>query len=79
MQNDQIARFWDKYIIKLIHYNVPDKSRRWYVKPVEDYIKAHPDLPLKQHTEQNPTKYLNDLGRNEHLQTWQFKQAIDAL
>jgi len=79
MQNDQIARFWDKYIIKLIHYNVPDKSRRWYVKHAEDYIKAHPDLPLKQHTEQNPTKYLDDLGRNEHLQAWQFKQAIDAL
>jgi len=79
MQNDQIVRFWDKYIIKLMHYNVPDKSRRWYVKHVEDYIKAHPNLPLKQHTEQCPTQYLNDLGRNEHLQTWQFKQAIDAL
>jgi len=60
-------------------YNVPDKSRRWYLKYVEDYIKAHPGRPLKQHTEQYPTKYLNDLGGNEHLQTWQFKQAIDAI
>lgn len=32
MQDDQIAHFWDKYIIKLIHYNVPEKSRRCYVK-----------------------------------------------
>ena len=79
MQHDQIARFWDKYIIKLIHYNVPERSRRWYVKHAEDYIKAHSDLPLKQHTELNLTNYLNDLGRKEHLKSWQFKQAIDAL
>jgi len=62
MQHDQIARFWDKYIIKLIHYNVPERSRRWYVKHAEDYIKAHSDLPLKQHTELNLTNYLNTLN-----------------
>ncbi|MBL1260432.1 MAG: hypothetical protein COB33_007875 [Thiotrichaceae bacterium] len=50
IQNDQIVRFWDKYIIKLMHYNVPEQYRRWYVKHVEDYILAHPNPPLKQHT-----------------------------
>jgi len=24
------------------------KARRWYVKRVEDYINAHPDIPLEQ-------------------------------
>lgn len=79
MQADQIARFWDKYIRKLMHYNVPDKARCWYVTRIEEYIKAHPDLPLKRHSKENLTEYLNDLGRNNHLRAWQFKQAIDAL
>jgi len=79
MQRDKISRFWDKYIIKLMHYNVPEQYRRWYVKRVEAYIKAHPELPLKHHTEEILTKYLNDLGRNERFQVWQFKQSIEAL
>jgi len=79
MQRDKISRFWDKYIIKLMDYNVSEQYRRWYVKRVEAYIKAHPELPLKHHTEEILTKYLNDLGRNERLQVWQFKQSIEAL
>ncbi|MCF6260715.1 MAG: hypothetical protein L3J98_11250 [Gammaproteobacteria bacterium] len=79
MQGDNVSRFWDKYIIELTSCNVPEKARRWYVKRVEDYINAHPGIPLKQHTKENLTKYLDDLGRNKYLEDWQFKQAVDAL
>lgn len=79
MQKEKVSRFWDNFVKKTKRYNVPSKSTRWYVKHVESYIKAHPQLRLALHTEQNLTRYLEDLGRTGHLNDWQFKQAVDAL
>ena len=50
MESDSIERFWDKFIAKTTSYNVPSKSTRWYVKRVEEYIKAHSELRLAQHS-----------------------------
>ncbi|NOX42465.1 MAG: integron integrase, partial [Gammaproteobacteria bacterium] len=72
-------QFWEKYIEKTKLYKIAPGSIRWYVKRAEDYIKAHPDLPLAQHSDENVKKYLNGLGRNSRLSDWQFKQAVDAL
>lgn len=79
METDSIARFWDKYIYKTISYNVPRKFMRWYVKRAEDYIKAHPSVQLAQHSPKHVESYLRDLGRNQRLSDWQFKQAVEAL
>jgi len=59
--------------------SVPEKSRCWYVKHAEDYIKSHSNIRLAQHSESTVTEYLEKLGRNTRLTDWQFKQAVDAL
>ena len=71
--------FWEKYIEKLNENSIPTKSKRWYVKRVEDYIKAHCNIRLAQHSESTVKKYLEKLGRNYRLTDWQFKQAVEAL
>jgi integron integrase len=79
MESDSIERFWDKYIEKTKRYEVPPKSVRWYVKRAEEYIKAHSELRLAQHSASHVESYLQDLGRNCRVTDWQFKQAVDAL
>jgi integron integrase len=79
MESDSIERFWDKYIVKTKSYNVPPKSTRWYVKRAEEYIKAHAELRLSQHSPTHVETFLQDLGRNQRLSDWQFKQTVEAL
>ncbi len=67
---DVTDQFWEKYIEKTKCYNVAARSIRWYVRRAEDYIKAHPDLPLPQHLPDNVDNYLKDLGRNSRLADW---------
>ena len=79
MDAEVIDRFWEKYINKTKLYRVPEKSIRWYVKRVEEFIKAHPDEQLAQHSDKTVDAYLNKLARNPRLEDWQFKQVIGAL
>ncbi len=79
MENDTIARFWGRYIENAIRYKVPEDSCRWYVKRVEDYIKAYPDLRLSLHSPLEVENYLKDLGRHGRFSDWQFRQAVEAI
>ena len=79
MAKDTIEEFWNKYIKTTQLHKVPPKSQRWYVKRVEDYLKANPSVRLSQHSSSTLEKYLENLGRNIRLTDWQFKQAVDAL
>lgn len=79
METGAVERFWENYINKAKSYRVPEKSIRWYVKRVEEFIQAHPSLQLSQHTEKSLETYFNQLSRNTKLADWQFKQAVEAL
>lgn len=79
MESDSIERFWDKYINKTKSYNVPPNSKRWYVKRAEEYIKANSELRLTKHSPSHVENYLQDLGRNQRISDWQFRQAVEAL
>jgi hypothetical protein len=79
MESDTVVRFWDRYIKNTIAYKVPETSCRWYVKRVEDYIRAYPDLRLNAHSALEVEKYLNDLGRQSQFTVWQFRQAVEAI
>lgn len=77
--DDAASRFWDKYILKTGAYNVPEGARRWYVKHVEDFIKAQSGRRLITLTADDIEHYLKKKGRNENLADWQFRQIVDAL
>ncbi|MEJ2180678.1 MAG: integron integrase [Gammaproteobacteria bacterium] len=79
MDRELAEGFWEKFIEKTKRYNVPDKSVRWYVKRIEEYIKAHPDSRLDKHSHDTLKTYLENHGRNTRLADWQFKQIVHAL
>ena len=77
--DDSASRFWDKYILKTTAYNVPEGARRWYVRHVEDFIKAQSGRRLMTLTAGDIENYLKKKGRSETLADWQFRQVVDAL
>jgi integron integrase len=74
-----VQRFWHNYFSVLEKSSVPARSRPWYRKHVEGYIRAYEGRRLSAHTAQNVDSYLNAKGRLPQLQEWQFRQIADAL
>jgi len=76
---DAVARFFDNYLICLDKASVPEKQRRWTIKRVEGFIKAHSGRKIKSLTGLEVSRYLEMLGRRNRLSGWQFAQCIDAI
>lgn len=76
---DSIARFWDKYILKITEQNVPEGARRWYVRHVETFIHSRSGRRLAATTQEDVEAYIEGIGRNENMVAWQFNQVVDAL
>lgn len=74
-----VKRFWDRYINQLATRRIKPEQHRWYVKHVENYIKAHDGRKLQENTQADVTQYLLELGRRPGIKEWQFRQAIDAI
>jgi len=77
--DDQISRFWDKYVEKTIAYGVKESSVKWYVRYVEQYIAANKLKRLALNDADDIRSFLADIGRRGHLKDWQFQQLINAL
>ncbi len=76
---DSVSRFWDKYISKTMSYKVPEGARKWYVKHVEEFIKARNGERLATVTVADLEAYLEVIGRKRHIVDWKFRQVVDAL
>ncbi|MFV2061187.1 MAG: integron integrase [Gammaproteobacteria bacterium] len=79
MNEQSVARFWEKYIEKTKRYGVKKGVERWYVKHAEDYIKAHRGVKLIEHLAQNVEQYLKVKGRSKWLLDWQFQQVVTSI
>lgn len=79
MNQDSITRFWDNFVEKTKTYGLKPATVRWHVKRAEEYIKAHPERRLADHTVQEMTAYLQEKGRNNQLKDWQFAQVVRSL
>ncbi len=78
-KTDKIERFWDRFI-DIVHKNgVKKPSDRWYVTRAEEYIAAHSDKRLQNHTRDDVESWLAVLGRKNSLNSWQFRQAVHAM
>lgn len=73
------SRFFDNYLICLRKASVPEKARRWYVKRVEEFIKAQNGRKIKTLTGPDLAQYFEMIGRENRLSGWQFRQCIDAI
>lgn len=73
------ARFFDNYLKCLTNASVPEKQRRWYVKRIEEFIRAQNGRKIKGLSTDDITRYLETIGRENRLSGWQFRQCIDAI
>ena len=77
--SDANARFFDNYLFHLHKASVADKQRRWYVKRVEEFIKAQNGVKIKSLSSADIELYFETIGRQNRLSGWQFYQCIAAI
>ncbi len=77
--DDSESRFFHNYILCLNRASIPEKAKRWYVKRIEQFIKAHEDRKLRSLSNEDITHYFENIGRQSNLHGWQFYQCIDAV
>ena len=71
--------FWDRYAANLQAKKVKPTAIRWYVIRAEQYLQAVPHKQLTEHTPQDVTDYLENLGRIGRMAAWQYRQTVDAI
>jgi site-specific recombinase XerD len=76
---DATTRFFDNYLNCLMNAAIPEKQRRWYVKRVEEFIKAQNGQKIKRLTGTDVNRYFEVIGRKSHLTGWQYQQCISAI
>lgn len=76
---DPTSKFFDNYLKCLVQASIPEKQRRWYVKRLEEFIKAHNGDKIKDLDCSEITHYFETIGRQKRLAGWQFYQCIDAI
>lgn len=60
---DSASRFFDNYLSCLIKASIPEKQRRWYVKRLEDFIKAQNGHKIKHLSASDIHQYFEMIGR----------------
>lgn len=75
----QIKKFWNHYISHLNKRNIKQSAQRWYVFYAEQYIKFNSTTKLKFHTAEILNQYFSEIGRNNNMTDWQYKQCIEAI
>jgi integron integrase len=77
--NEKIKAFWLRYSRILSSRGIKPPFIGWYVIRAQQYVSAHSKVRLHEQTPQMLDDWFTELGRNFDLQTWQFKQAVQAL
>jgi integron integrase len=75
----RITKFWLNYTELLKRFRIPQKSIPWYRRHVEAFLDDHPDVRLRSHTAKSITVWLERIGRDPHINAWQYRQKVDAL
>lgn len=76
---DTASRFFDHYLRCLEQASVPERQRRWYVRHVENFIKAQNGRKIKHLAARDLQHYFEARGRDPQLQGWQFAQCVQSL
>jgi hypothetical protein len=63
--------FWDRYAASLRAKEVKPTAVRWYVIRAEHSLQAVSQKRLTEHTPQDVTDYLEELGRIGSMAAWQ--------
>ncbi|MES9925250.1 MAG: integron integrase [Candidatus Thiodiazotropha endolucinida] len=75
----RIEIFWSRYSDVLKLFRIPERSVPWYRRHIEFFIADHPNTRLKEHSIATVDAWLSSLGRNPHVNEWQFRRKVDSL
>ena len=78
-REDGSPSHWDRYLEVLARRGVSEKMRPWYVRRVEDFLKALHPVSLSRVTAEEVAGYLREVSAQAQLTDWQFRQLVDAL
>jgi len=70
---------WQRYVDLLQQKGISQKYRPYYVRHVERLLAAFPSRRLSSLTGADITAYLQQCAAKPRLQTWQFRQIVDAV
>jgi hypothetical protein len=76
---DPFERFWDQFVDRALKIGSRGSALPWMVRRAEAYLQAFPGKRLSQHTREDVHSYLEQVGRLDRIQGWQFVQIVDAL
>lgn len=79
LRQQQIARFWRRYIRELRLHQVPDAALPWYRKHVQAFIDFAPHTRLAERRPETLRQWFTDTGKDPRLRPWQQRQRVDAL
>jgi integron integrase len=75
----KVEHFWKSYLSVIERFRIPEHSRPWYRKHVQEFIRAYPNIKLKEQSPKGIEHWLTRLGQNPNLTPWQYRQKVDAL
>ena len=70
---------WTRYVTHTQAQGVTPTVVRWYVIRAEQYIRSVAQQRLEDHTPQDVTTYLEQLGRRGGMTDWQYRQTVEAI
>lgn len=79
MRDDQVGRFWDKFIIYLDKQQVNKKYQRWFIRHAESYIAAFPGKMLREHSPEDVREFFTSSEVIGYKADWQYRQAVAAV
>lgn len=74
-----VDRFWNRFIDQAHNNGVKQPALRWHVHHAGAYLKAFPDKRLANHNLRDVTGYLEQHGKLDRIEDWQFVQIVDAV
>jgi integron integrase len=77
--NKRVEIFWDQYLELLNKRGIKPMVSRWYVRRAEAFIKSLGGKKLRELTATEVDRYLENLGRKDRIEDWQFRQTVDAI
>jgi hypothetical protein len=75
----QERQFWDRYAKTAIIQGIKSNFVHWHVIRAQAFIKAFPGKRLAVLGPDDITGYLQEVGSDDKLQSWQFRQVVDAI
>jgi len=78
-REDGSPSHWDRYLVVLARRGVPEKMHPWYVRRVEDFLKALHPVSLSRVTTEEVAGYLREVSARAQVTNWHFRQFVDAL